>query len=92
MIGVPIEDMIDTETGEAKAPAGMVTVNKKLAAKLAAKKDNIEAAPIDPKAKGKGAPPPAAAKKEEAPKKDAKGAKGGPTPEEEEAELERIKK
>ena len=45
----------------------MVTVNKKLAAKLAAKK-------------------------EEAPKKDAKGAKGGPTPEEEEAELERIKK
>jgi len=69
----------------------MVTVNKKLAAKLAAKKDNLEVAPVDPKAK-KGAPPPAAAKKEEAPKKDAKGAKGGPTPEEEEAELERIKK
>lgn len=68
----------------------MVTVNKKLAAKLAAKKDaNQESAPIDPKKKG--APPPAAAKKEEPPKKDPK-AKGGPTPEEEEAELERIRK
>lgn len=67
----------------------MVKVNKKLAAKLAAKKDKQDDAPADPKAKGKGAPPPAA-KKEEPPKKDAKG-KGGPTPEEEEAEAERIK-
>lgn len=91
MVGVPIEEMVDAKTGEVKAPAGMVSVNKKLAAKLAAKKDTNEAAPIDPKAK-KGAPAPAAAaKKEDAPKKDAKG-KGGPTPEEEEAELERIKK
>ena len=39
MVNVPIEELIDVETGEAKAPAGMVTVNKKLAAKLAAKKD-----------------------------------------------------
>lgn len=68
----------------------MVKVNKKLAAKIAAKKENPDAAAaVDPKAK-KGAPPPAAAKKEDPPKKDAKG-KGGPTAEEEEAELERIK-
>lgn len=84
-LGVPIEE----EDGDVKAPAGMVKVNKKLAAKLAAKKDKQDDAPADPKAKGKGAPPPAA-KKEEPPKKDAKG-KGGPTPEEEEAEAERIK-
>jgi hypothetical protein len=70
----------------------MVKVNKKLAAKLAAKKETTEAAPVDPKKKG-GAPAPApAAKKEDPPpKKDAKG-KGGPTPEEEEAEQERIRK
>lgn len=86
-LGVPIEE---DEVGQVKAPAGMVKMNKKLAAKLAAKKDNADAAaPVDPKGK-KGAPPPAAAKKEEPPKKDAKG-KGGPTAEEEEAEAERIK-
>ena len=85
---MPIEE--DGQGGQLKAPAGMVKMNKKLAAKLASKKDNADAAaPVDPKGK-KGAPPPAAAKKEEPPKKDAKG-KGGPTAEEEEAEAERIK-
>lgn len=86
-LGVPIEE---DAGGEIKAPAGMVKMNKKLAAKLAAKKDNADAAaPVDPKGK-KGAPAPAAAKKEDPPKKDAKG-KGGPTAEEEEAEAERLK-
>jgi hypothetical protein len=66
-------------------PAGMVHVNKKLAARLSAKKDQAaNDAPVDPKKAGK-APPP---KKEEAAKKPAKGA---PTPEEEEAEAERLR-
>lgn len=87
-IGDPIEEEVE---GETKAPSGMVKVNKKLAAKIAAKKDNSEtAAPVDPKGGKKGAPPPAATKKEDPPKKDAKG-KGGPSAEEEEAELERLK-
>ena len=85
---MPIEE---DGAGQVKAPAGMVKMNKKLAAKLAAKKDNADAAaPVDPKGGKKGAPPPAAAKKEDPPKKDAKG-KGGPTAEEEEAEAERLK-
>ena len=64
----------------------MVTVNKKLAARLAAKKNAQGEAPVDPKKGGK-APPPA--KKEEPPKKDNK--KGGPTEEELEAERERLR-
>ena len=64
----------------------MVARNKKLAEKLANKKNNpVDAAPVDPKKKA--APP---AKKEEPPKKDPK-AKGGPTPEEEQAEAERVR-
>lgn len=71
-----------------QVPDGMVTVNKKLAAKIAQQKSEAaEAAPVDPK--GKKAPPPAAKKEDPAPKKDAKGAKGAPTAEEEQAEAER---
>jgi hypothetical protein len=75
------------KVGDENLPPGIVTVNKSLKKKIEARKNTeAEAAPVDPKAK-KGAPPPAA-KKEDPPKKDAKG-KGGPTPEEEQAELER---
>ena len=72
-------------------PPGIVSVNKSLKKKIEARKNTeAEAAPVDPKAK-KGAPPPAP-KKEDPPKKDAKGAKGAPTAEEEQAELERKQK
>ena len=68
-------------------PLGMVAVNKSLKKKIEARKNTeAEAAPVDPKAK-KGAPPPA--KKEEPPKKGGKDAKGAPSAEEEQAELER---
>ena len=63
-------------------PPGIVSVNKSLKKKIEARKNTLaEAAPVDPKAK-KGAPPPAP-KKDDPPKKDAKGAKGAPTAEEE---------
>jgi hypothetical protein len=66
-----------------------------LAEKLAARRDGAQqdTGPVDPKKKG-GAPPPVP-KKEEPPKKEAppvKGAKGGPTQEELEAEAEKLRK
>ena len=79
---------VDKPEGAADAgPApGMVTRNKKLADRLARKKQgSADAATGDPKKK---AAPPA---KAEPPKKDAKGAKGGPTPEEEQAEAEKLR-
>lgn len=82
---------INQAKGKFEVPPGMVKVNKKLQARIEAKKGEAEAANAanaDPKAK-KGAPPPA--KKEDPPKKDAKGAKGGPTEEELKAEEDRIK-
>ena len=82
-----LQDVDKPEDGaDAGQPApGLVTRNKKLAERVAAKKSQAaEAAPVDPKKKA-AAPP----KKEEPPKKDAKAAKGGPTPEEEQAEAER---
>lgn len=79
---------VDKPEGAANAgPApGMVTRNKKLADRLARKKQgSADAAAGDPKKK---AAPPA---KAEPPKKDAKGAKGGPTAEEEQAEAEKLR-
>lgn len=65
---------------------GMVTRNKKLADRLARKKQgSADASAVDPKKK---AAPPA---KAEPPKKDPKAAKGGPTPEEEQAEAEKLR-
>ena len=72
------------ENSSLSVPAGMVTRNKKLAAKLAAKKNKTDETAADPKKK---AAPPA---KAEAPKKDEKKGKGAPTQEEEEAEAARI--
>ena len=67
---------------------GLVTVNKKLAEKLAnKKKGSAEPAQADPKKKA-GAPPP---KEAPPPKKDAPKGKGAPTAEEEAAEAERIR-
>lgn len=80
---------INQAKGKFEVPPGMVKVNKKLQARLEAKKGEQEAANAanaDPKKKG--APPPA--KKDEPPKKDAKG-KGGPTEEELKAEEDRLK-
>lgn len=83
---------INQAKGKFEVPPGMVKVNKKLQARIDAKKGEAEAANAaanaDPKGK-KGAPPPA--KKDEPPKKDAKGVKGGPTEEELKAEEDRIK-
>lgn len=81
---------INQAKGKMDVPPGMVKVNKKLQARLEAKKGEAEAANAanaDPKKKG--APPPAAKKEE--PKKDAKGVKGGPTEEELKAEEDKIK-
>lgn len=74
-----------SDNGKDQIP-GLVTVNKKLAAKLEAKKKE-QVAPVkdDPKKKG-GAPP----AKEPPAKPPAKG-KGAPTAEEEAAEAERIR-
>lgn len=72
--------------------AGLVNVNKKLAARLEArKKQAAEAAPPEPKGKAAAAKAPPA--KEAAPPAKAAGKqKGGPTAEEEAAEAERIKR
>lgn len=71
-------------------PAGLVAVNKKLAAKIAQQRSEAaEAVPAD--AKGKKPAPPAAKKEEAAAKKDPKAAKGAPTAEDEQAEAERLK-
>jgi hypothetical protein len=77
----------DDKVGGVDVPVGMVTKNRKIEAFLAARKaEATDSAPVTDKKGGKAAPP----KKEDPPKKDAKG-KGGPTPEEEEAEAERLK-
>lgn len=79
------------ESDESKSTiAGLVNVNKKLAARLEArKKQAAEAAPVEAKGKGgKGAP----AAKEAPPAKAAAKGKGGPTAEEEAAEAERVKR
>ena len=78
-------DKPEGAANEGPAP-GMVTRNKKLADRLARKKQGTaDAAAAETKKK---AAPPA---KAEPPKKDAKGAKGGPTPEEELAEAEKLR-
>lgn len=78
-------DRPEGAANEGPAP-GMVTRNKKLAERLAARKQGAaDAAVADPKKK---AAPPA---KVEPPKKDAKGAKGGPSVEEEQAEAEKLR-
>jgi hypothetical protein len=67
----------------------MVTKNKKIEAFLKSRKEAAaDVAPVDGKKGGKDKAPP---KKEDPPKKDDKKGKGGPTPEEEEAEAERLK-
>ena len=83
-----LEDVINP-VDQPIAPIGMVKVNRKLAARLAADKERVDSAPAD--AKKKGAPPPAAAKKEAEPAKGKDKGKGALTAEEEQAEVDRLK-